>query len=96
MTVIASLGIRRPASALKMYRRSKSDRPNCARPEGGLRTDQAHYLSASSRPGLDDLAMIGEAIEQRSGHLGIGDGARPFPEDESGGDYDRGAFVNAC
>src|SRR5437868_465435 len=37
--------------------------------------------------------MMGEAIEQRRGHLGIGEDARPFPEGEIGGDNDRCTFV---
>ena len=38
--------------------------------------------------GLDDLAMMGEAVEQRGGHLGIAEDARPFAEGEIGGDDD--------
>ena len=36
---------------------------------------------------------MGEAIEQRRGHLGIAEHARPFAEGEIGGDQDRGALV---
>ncbi len=44
--------------------------------------------------GLDDLAMVGEAVEQRRGHLGVaGEHARPFPEGEVRGDHDRGRLV---
>src|SRR5271165_3558043 len=43
--------------------------------------------------GLDDVAVMGEAIEQRRGHLGIAEHARPFAEGEIGGDQDRGALV---
>ena len=43
--------------------------------------------------GLDDIAMVGQAIEQRGGHLGIAEHAGPFAEGEVGGDDDRGALV---
>src|SRR5208283_4170324 len=36
---------------------------------------------------------MGEAIEQRRGHLGVAEHARPFAEGEIGGDEDRGALV---
>src|SRR3974377_2596953 len=43
--------------------------------------------------GLDDVAVMGEAVEQRGRHLGIAEHARPFAEGEIGGDDDRGALV---
>jgi hypothetical protein len=43
--------------------------------------------------GLDDVAVVGQAIEQRGGHFGITEDARPFTEGEVGGDDDRGALV---
>src|SRR6202034_2089876 len=43
--------------------------------------------------GLDDIAVVGETIEQRGRHLGITEDARPFTECEVGGDDDRGALV---
>ena len=43
--------------------------------------------------GLDDIAMVGQAVEQRGGHLGIAEYAGPFAESEVGGDNDRSAFV---
>ena len=42
---------------------------------------------------LDDVAMVGKAIEQRRGHLGIAEHARLFAEGEVGGDEDRGSLV---
>jgi hypothetical protein len=30
--------------------------------------------------GLDDLAVVGQAIEKRGGHLGVAEHARPFPD----------------
>jgi hypothetical protein len=35
--------------------------------------------------GFDDVAVMGQAIEQGSRHLGIGEDARPFAEGEIGG-----------
>src|SRR5215469_13655766 len=43
--------------------------------------------------GLDDFAVVGQAIEQRGGHLGITEHPRPFAEGEIGGDDDGGALV---
>ena len=43
--------------------------------------------------GLDDLAMVGQAIEQGCGHLGVAEDGGPFAESEVGGDDDRGALV---
>ena len=43
--------------------------------------------------GLDDLAVVGEAIEQRGGHFGVDEDARPFSEGEIGGDDHGGALV---
>ena len=36
---------------------------------------------------------MGQAIEQRGGHLGIAEHAGPFAEAEIGGDDDAGLFV---
>jgi hypothetical protein len=41
--------------------------------------------------GLDDVAVVDEAIDQRSGHLGIRRWA--IPEGEVSGDGDRGTIV---
>ena len=46
--------------------------------------------------GLDDVAVMREAIEQGRGHFGIAEDARPFAEGEVGGDDHRGAFVEAA
>ena len=43
--------------------------------------------------GLDDLTVVGEAVEQRGGRLGIAEDAGPFAEGQIGGDDDRGAFA---
>jgi hypothetical protein len=46
--------------------------------------------------GLDDVAVMREAVEQGRGHLGIAEDAGPFAEGEIGGDEDRGALVEAA
>ena len=43
--------------------------------------------------GLDDVAVVGQPIEQRGGHLGVAEHGWPFTEGEVGGDDDRGALV---
>ena len=43
--------------------------------------------------GLDDLAMVGEPVEQRGGHLRVAEDGRPLTERQVGRDDDRGAFV---
>ena len=42
--------------------------------------------------GLNDVAVVGEAIEERGRHLGIAEHAGPFPEGEIGSDDDGGAL----
>jgi hypothetical protein len=43
--------------------------------------------------GFKDLAVVGGAVEQRSGHFGIAEDAGPFAEAEIGGDEDAGMLV---
>jgi hypothetical protein len=43
--------------------------------------------------GLNDLAMMGETVEQRCRHLGVAEDGGPFAERQVGGDDDRGALV---
>ena len=43
--------------------------------------------------GLDDIAVVGQAIEQRRGHLGVAEHAGPFAEGQVCGDDDRGPLV---
>ena len=46
--------------------------------------------------GLDDVAVVGEPIEQRRRHLGIDEDVRPFAESQVGRHHDRGALVEAA
>ena len=43
--------------------------------------------------GLQDVAVMGEPIEQRRRHLGVAEDGGPFAEAEVGGDDDAGALV---
>ena len=43
--------------------------------------------------GFDDVAMVGQAVEQRGRHLGIAEHAGPFAEREIGGDDDGRALI---
>src|SRR6056297_2256058 len=43
--------------------------------------------------GLQDVAAMGEPIEQRGGHLGVAEDGGPFAEAQIGGDDDTCAFV---
>ena len=40
--------------------------------------------------------MMGQAVEQRGGHLGVAEYARPFAEGQIGGDDHRGLLVEAA
>ena len=46
--------------------------------------------------GLDDVAVVGQAVEQRGGHFGVTEDARPFTECQVGRDDNRGAFVKSA
>ena len=45
--------------------------------------------------GFDDIAVVGQAIEQRGGHLGVAEHTWPFTEVEIGGDEDRGSLIES-
>ena len=46
--------------------------------------------------GLDDVAMVGQAIQQCGGHLGAAEHRGPLREVEVGGDDNRGALVSSA
>jgi hypothetical protein len=46
--------------------------------------------SANSRASVGDIAMLGQSIEERRGHPGIAENGGAFPEDQVGGEDDRG------
>ena len=43
--------------------------------------------------GLDDVAVVGDAVEECGGHLGVAEHGGPFAEREVGGDDHRGPLV---
>ena len=43
--------------------------------------------------GLDDMAVMGQPVEQRRGHLRIAEHTRPLGEAEIGRDEDAGALI---
>ena len=43
--------------------------------------------------GLDDVAVVGQAVEKSGGHLGVAEHAGPFTERQIGGDDDRRSLV---
>jgi hypothetical protein len=43
--------------------------------------------------GLEDMAAMGQTIEERGGHLGVAEDRGPFAEAKIGGDGDAGALV---
>ena len=43
--------------------------------------------------GLDDIAMVRDAVEQRGGHFRIAEDGGPLAEGQVGGDDDRGLLV---
>ena len=46
--------------------------------------------------GLDDIAVMSEAIEQCRCHFGVVKNVRPFAEGEIGSDDDRGSLIEAA
>ena len=53
----------------------------------------AVFESEAVVSGLEDVAVVGQAVEQCGRHLGIAEDARPFAEAQVGGDDDAGALV---
>ena len=53
----------------------------------------AAFESPAVVAGLNDVAVMCQAIEQRSCHLGVAEHAGPFAEGEIGGDDHGGALV---
>ena len=53
----------------------------------------AAFESPAVVAGLDNVAVVGQTVEQRSGHLGVAEHAGPFAEGEIGGDDDGRSLV---
>src|SRR6201987_2430665 len=74
--------------------RSRGERGSVRR--GGVRRSGAVLEAPAVVAGLDDVAVMGEAIEQRGRHLWVAEDAWPFAEGEIGGDDDRGALLETA
>jgi hypothetical protein len=61
-----------------------------------LRASGAVFEAPAFVAGLDDVAVVGEAVEERRGHLGVAEDGRPFTEGEVGGDDDGGLLVETA
>ena len=46
--------------------------------------------------GLDDVAVMGEPVEESGGHLGVAEDTGPFAEGEVGGEDDGGLLIEAA
>jgi hypothetical protein len=53
----------------------------------------AVFESPAGIAGLDDIAVMGQAIEHGGGHLGVAEHLGPISEGEVGGDQQRGVLV---
>ena len=69
--------------------------PRGISPGGGLGEgfSAAVFEAPAGVAGLDDVAVMGQAIEHGGGHLGIAEHLRPIGEGEVGGDQQRCVFV---
>jgi hypothetical protein len=56
----------------------------------------AAFESPAVIAGLDDVAVMGQPVEQCGGHLGVAEHAGPFAEGEIGGDDHGGALVETA
>ena len=56
----------------------------------------AAFESPAVIAGLDDVAMVSQAVEQRGRHFGVAEHAGPFTEGEIGGDDDGCALVKSA
>jgi hypothetical protein len=54
---------------------------------------RAGFEAEAIVPGFQDMATMGQAVEQSRGHLGITEDSRPFAEAEVGSDDDAGALI---
>jgi hypothetical protein len=56
----------------------------------------AAFKSPAVIAGLDDVAVMSQAVEQRGGHLGVAEHAGPFTEGKVGCDDDGSSLVEAA
>src|SRR5271166_7206583 len=74
--------------------RSRGERGLVTCVEAGL--SGAVFEAPAVVSGLYDVAVMGEAVEQRGRHLRIAEHARPFAEGEVGRDDDRGSLIKTA
>ena len=61
----------------------------------GFRLRRTGLEAEAVVPGFKDVAVMGEAVEECRGHLGITEHASPFTEAEVGGDDNAGLLVES-
>ena len=61
-----------------------------------IRASGAVFEAPAFVPGLDDVTVVGEAVEESGGHLGVAEDGGPFAEGEVGGDDDRGLLIETA
>jgi len=66
-------------------------RPQRRRPARG--TSGAVFGAPAFVAGFDDVAVMGETVEQRGRHLGVAEDAGPLPESEIGCHDNGGALI---
>ena len=68
---------------------SRKQRPKIPRGSGGF---FPLFEAVGVVPGFEDIAVVGETVQERRGHLGVPKNLHPFAKAEIGGD-DRGGFL---
>src|SRR6516164_11593959 len=71
-------------------------REGAVRPRGairGVRASGSVFEAPALVAGFENVAVVGQPVEQCRGHLGVGEDARPFGKGEIGRQNDRGALV---
>ena len=72
---------------------STKQRPKFSSSRGHFRLFFSLLESEGIIPGFQDIAVMGNAIEQGGGHFGIAEHRDPFRERQVGGDDQGGLFV---
>ena len=83
--------MRRAARIKARWRSGAREVPVC--PPGQAGGSAAVLEAPAVVAGLDDVAMVGEPVEQGGRHLGVAEDARPVGKGKVGGDDNRGSLV---
>ena len=70
--------------------------PTGASGDGWAARSAAVFEAPAVVAGLEDVAVMRQAIEQGGGHLGVAEYGWPFGEGQVGGDDDGGALIQAA